>query len=337
MKKSFVTIKDIAKELGVSASTVSRALKDHPDISQRTKDNVVQKAKELGYQPNAIALSLKNRKTKIIGVVIPEIVHHFFSLVISGIEEVAQEEGYNVLISQSNESYQREVHNIKALLGSRVDGILISRTKETTNFEHFFEIERSGIPMVFFDRPCTGITVDNVVIDDKSAAFSAVEHLIKTGCVRIVHLEGPLVLSISKNRLAGYQDALKKYNLPVDETLIFEADNFEKGFKIVEELISNNVSFDAIFATNDLTALGAMSALKKHKMKIPDQVSVFGFTNGLVSRFSEPPLSTIEQNGYLMGYEAAKMLIKHINSEDEIEVIRKIIPTEIIVRETTRK
>ncbi|MFO7864987.1 MAG: LacI family DNA-binding transcriptional regulator [Salinivirgaceae bacterium] len=335
MKKTFITIKDIAQALKIAPSTVSRALKDHPDISQETKDKVVDYAGKMGYQPNSIALSLKSRTSHIIGLVIPEIVHHFFSSVISGIDEVASEAGYNLLISQSNESQVRETHNIHTLMGSRVDGLLISRTKETTDFEHFKQIEKAGVPMVFFDRTCKEVEADNVIIDDKRAAFDATEYLINTGCKTIVHLKGPENLTISHQRLTGYRQALEQHNIPYNEELVFEADDFEKGKKITDQLIIEKKIPQAIFAVNDLTALGAIAALKEAGIRIPEQVSVCGFTNGAISRLSDPPMTTIEQNGFLMGKKAAKMLLERIESEESLPPRTEIIPTKLIVRKST--
>ncbi len=335
MKNSFITIKDIARELGISASTVSRALKDHPDISQKTKDRVVEYAQRMGYQPNSIALSLKSRQSHVIGLIVPEIVHHFFSSVISGIDDVASEAGYNVIISQSNESFEREIHNTKTLLGSRVDGLLVSRTKETTDYEHFRDANKAGVPIVFFDRTCEGVNADNVIIDDKRAAFDAVEYLINTGCKDIVHLKGPENLIISHQRLTGYRQALEKYNVPLKKENVIEADNFEKGKAAMQKLIADKRIPEAIFTVNDITGLGAMMALKEEGLKIPEQVSIVGFTNGIVSRLSDPTLTTIEQNGYLMGKTAAKLLLERIESETELPPRTEIIPTKLIVRNST--
>jgi LacI family transcriptional regulator len=335
MKNTFITIKDIASALNISPSTVSRALKDHPDISQETKDKVVQYAQDMGYQPNSIALSLKSRRSNVIGLIIPEIVHHFFSSVISGIDEVASTAGYNVIISQSNESHEREIHNTRTLLGSRVDGMLISRTKETTDYAHFKHINNAGVPMVFFDRTCQGINADNVIIDDKRAAYDATKYLINTGCKDILHLKGPDSLTISHQRLSGYRHALNDNGIAFKEERVIEADNFEKGVQALQDLINTNNLPQAIFAVNDLTALGAISALKEAGIKVPEQISVVGFTNGMIGRLSEPPLTTIEQNGYLMGKKAAELLLERIKSDEVLPPRTEIIPTKLIVRKST--
>ncbi|MCD4793906.1 MAG: LacI family transcriptional regulator [Bacteroidales bacterium] len=336
MRSLQVTIKDIAKQLGISASTVSRALKDHPDISEKTKIKVKALAKELNYKPNAIALSLQSSKSNIIGIIVPQIVHHFFSTVISGIEEYAGKKGYNVLICQSNESVDKEIINTQTLISSRVDGIIVSRTKNTEDFKHFRNIQNSFIPLVFFDRTCHGLKTDKVIIDDYKAAYEATEYLISTGCKNIVHFSGPENLKISSKRMWGFRDALKKNSIPFKEEYIINADNLEDGQNETEKLIRNNKIPDGIFAVNDMTAAGAINALKKNNIKIPDKVSVIGFTNGLISAITDPPLTTVEQNGYIMGCKSAKLLINRIENIDA-PLISEIIPTKLIIRDTTKK
>lgn len=337
MKHRQITIKDIAKELGISASTVSRALKDHPDISQQTKDKVQELAKKYNYRPNAVALSLRNRKSNIIGVIIPQIIHHFFSSVISGIEDVCSENGYHVMICQSNESYEREVTNTYALMDSQVDGVIISMTKETKEYEHFKDIRRNNVPMVFFDRVCKQLATDQVVIDDFKAAFNAVEHLINIGKTKIIHFAGPQNLEIGYLRRKGYEEALRKYNIPINKSLIYNCDKLEEAKHIITDLIKTKNLPEAIFAVNDSTAIGALSSLNRHKIKIPEEVAIVGFTNGLISTVTEPPLTTVEQNGYLMGQKAAQLLLRRINSKEEIIYKKEIIPTELLIRESTLK
>ncbi len=336
MRSLQVTIKDIAKQLGISASTVSRALKDHPDISEKTKIKVKALAKELNYKPNAIALSLQSSKSNIIGIIVPQIVHHFFSTVISGIEEYAGKKGYNVLICQSNESIDKEITNTQTLISSRVDGIIVSRTKNTEDFKHFRNIQNSFIPLVFFDRTCHGLKTDKVIIDDYKAAYEATEYLIRTGCKNIVHFSGPENLKISSKRMWGFRDALKKNSIPFKEEYIINADNLEDGQNETEKLIRNNKIPDGIFAVNDMTAAGAINALKKYNIKIPDKVSVIGFTNELISAITDPPMTTVEQNGYIMGCKTAELLIKRIENIDA-PFISEIIPTKLIIRDTTKK
>lgn len=331
------TIKDLAKALGISPSTVSRALKDHPDISEKTKKTVVELAKKMKYRPNAIALNLRKNKTNIIGVIIPQIVHYFFSSVISGIEDYAYKKGYSVIVSQSNESVEREIANTNALLTSGVEGVLISKTKQTTDFSHFLEFEYFDIPIVFFDRICPTIKTDKVIVNDEYAAFMAVEHLIKTGCRKIVHFKGPDNLEISKKRLTGFLEAFYEYNLPYDESLIITCDNFENAKIETQKLIDNNVDFDSIFAVNDDSAAGAITTLNKNNIKIPEQVSVFGYSNDLISKIISPKLSTVEQRGYEMGYTATKLLIERIESKTKIRPRTEVVSTKLVLRESTRE
>ncbi|NOZ34014.1 MAG: LacI family transcriptional regulator [Chlorobi bacterium] len=336
MKSHQVTIKDIAKILDISASTVSRALKDHPDISIETKNKVKKLADKLKYKPNAIALSLQSNKSHIIGIIVPQIVHHFFSTVISGIEELAADKGYNIIITQSNESQKKELDNCQTLLSGRVDGMIVSRTKDTENFDHFRNILNTGTPIVFFDRTCHGIKTDKVIIDDYKAAYDATEYLIKTGCKNLLHFAGPKNLKISSKRMWGFADALKRNNLSFNEEMIYSADNFSKGYNLTYELYKNNHLPDGIFTVNDMTAAGTLSALNELKIKVPEEISVFGFTNGIISQITSPSLSTVEQNGYLMGYSAAEILINKIENETT-DIISKIIPTKLIIRNSTKK
>ncbi len=337
MRGSQVTIKDIARELKISPSTVSRALKNHPDISERTKVAVNKLAKKYGYKPNPIALSLLQSKSNIIGVIIPEIVHFFFSSVISGIEDVAFKAGYHVMICQSNESYEREIEAIQALSASRIDGLLISVSKNTYQFEHLKELENIGIPVVFFDRVCEDIETHKVVIDDFHGAFQAVEHLISIGRKRIAHLSGPQNLLIGKKRLEGYLEALKKHNLPIDNELIINCDTFEDALKCTPSLLKMNNRPDAIFAVNDLTAAGSMRIARQYGLNIPDEIAFVGFTNERISRLTEPTLTSIEQHGFEMGQEAMQLLIKRFSTNlEDFKAETKVIKSSLVIRESTK-
>ncbi len=339
MKGHQTTIKDIAKVLGISPSTVSRALKDHPDISPKTKEKVKKLAEQLQYRPNAIALSLKHSKSFTIGLIIPEIIHHFFSSIISGVSDVAYASGYKVMITQSNESYEREVADAQALLASRVDGVLISVSKETTNYEHLKNLEKNGIPMVFFDRAVESISTDKIVVDDVNGAFQAVTHLIEQGCKNIMHLAAPAHLLISKNRLEGYKRALNKANIPFNENLIVQCDTYNGSIGRIENLIkTKEIEFDGVFAVNDATAIGAMRGIKNAGLKVPDDVKVVGFTNGLISLMTEPQLSTIEQHGFEMGQIAARILLNRIDNQDEFYIPEtRVLKTELVIRESSSK
>jgi LacI family transcriptional regulator len=333
MRSSQITIKDIARILGISPSTVSRALKDHPDINSETKKAVNELAGKLKYQPNAVALSLKNSRSNTIGIIIPEIVHYFFSSVISGIEDVASQKGYTVIICQSNESFTREVANAKALLSHRVDGILISISKETQTYDHFNNLQEGGIPLVFFDRVAPGINADQVINDDVEAAYRATRHLIESGCKRIAHFAGPQNLLIGQNRLQGYLDAYNEAGLPIDQQLIIEVDTFEKARNAVGRLFDTGVVFDGIFAVNDMTAIGAMQTIQKRGIKVPEQVAIVGFSDGYLSGITDPHLSSVDQHGYEMGTIAAEMLFHRIlSNEEEYEPEVKVLNADLIVR-----
>lgn len=335
-----VTIKDIARELEISPSTVSRALKDHPDISPKTKKAVNDLAEKLHYQPNSIALSLRKSKTDTIGIIIPEFVHFFFSTVISGIEDVAYEKGYNVIISQSNESYEREVSDTSAMVSHRVDGLLVSMSKETRDISHFKELVERGIPLVFFDRICPELKTNRVMIDDFEAAFKAVEHLISTGKRRIAHLYGDLNLLICKNRYEGYKAALKKYNLPFIEEFASYAGmlELESAKNLMNRILDLPEIPDGVFAHNDVVAYGAMLAIKERGVKIPEECAVIGFSDWQFSSFVEPGLSTISQSGFEMGQEAARLFLDQMENGDENYVPQtKIIPTKLIIRGSTVK
>ena len=334
---SQVTIKDIAKALGISASTVSRALKDHPDISRDTKDAVNELAKKLHYKPNAVALSLKSSKTNTRGVIIPELVHYFFSSVISGIEDVAYDAGYNVMICQSNEKYEREIINAQALSSNRVEGALISISKETQDYAHLQMLEESGIPMVFFDRVPDGFDSDRVIIDDKKAAFNAVCHLIESGCKRIAHLAAPTSLGIGKYRLEGYKEALLKHNIPYLEDYVIVADSFDLAAVATRRLIQLPVPPDGIFTVNDLTAVGAMKTLQKVGILIPDKMAIMGFSAGSYSDITTPTLSSVDQHGYEMGIKAATVLLERIESKREGPGETFFVETNLVIRESTKK
>lgn len=343
MKYNQVTIKDIARELGISPSTVSRALKDHPDISPETKKAVNELADKLNYQPNIVALSLRQSKTNTIGVIIPEIVHFFFSTVISGIEDVANKAGYNVIITQSNELLDREKASIKTLFNSRVDGMLISLSRETNAYDHIDNILAKGVPMVFFDRVYNTINSSKVIVDDLSGAKDATQHLIDQGCKRIAHIEGPPNLDITKQRLEGYLEVLKENNIPVDKDLIVPCPSgtIEEGKSATEKLLKLSNRPDAIFATNDPAAMGAMQAIKEAGLSIPKDIAVVGFSNWIFSALLDPSLSSVDQPGFEMGQEAAKLLIRQIGvkSKDNTEPTpeTKVLKTRLIIRNSSVK
>ncbi len=335
--KRQVTIKDIARELRISASTVSRALQNHPDISKSTKDAVKELAEKYNYKPNAIALSLKLKRSNIIGVMLPEMAHYFFSTVISGIESVANEKGFNIIVCQSNESYEKEIKAIDTFDSARVSGVLASLSKESTKYSHFEKIMEEGTPVVFFDRICPDLKTDRVVVDDYTGAYNAVDYLIKTGCRNIVFYGADENMEITKNRKSGYIDALRANRIPVKEELMFKCDSRAEALELTPILLRHKKRPDAFFTINDSTACGVIHAVKHAGLSIPEDVSVCGFGDGALAQNSDPELTTVEQNGFEMGKEACRLLINRIeNKYDENQVVHKVIRTNLIVRETTR-
>lgn len=337
MKPSHITIKDIAKMLGVSPSTVSRALKDHPDISEETRNLVKTFAEKVKYRPNALALSLRKQKTNTLGLVIPEIVHHFFSSVISGMEDLAYGEGYTMMICQSNENFYREVINLQALLDHRVDGLLVSISKTTREFNHLHNALDSGIPMVFFDRICDELDTDRVITDDFEGARIATTHLIETGCQKILHLAAPRHLLIGKNRYEGYVQALKNHKIPLDENLVLKCDTREEVMSMRQHILTLAPQIDGIFGVNDSTAIAVMQVLQENGYRIPQDISVVGFGDGPIATIASPPLTTVEQKGYEMGREAVRLLIQRLeNPSAMINNQTKIITPSLVRRKTTR-
>ena len=334
-----VTLKQIAKELDVSISTVSKSLRDSPEISEDTRQKVQAFAKLYNYKPNLIALSLKNKKTKTIGIIIPEIVHHFFATVISGIEHVANEHGYNVIVTLSDESFDKEVINMEMLANGSIDGFIMSLSKETQyrkDFHHITEVINQGMPVVMFDRVTNDILCDKVIIDDNLAAYEAVQNLINKGFKKIALITTVDYVSVGKLRTDGYIKALKTNDIKVDENLIVKIEDIDNCSGEIENLISNN-EIDAVFAVNELFAVTAIKAAKNIGIKVPEDLAIIGFTDGIISKYSSPSITTVSQNGIKMGGKAAKMLIERLESEEEEEEHYKteVIETHLIIREST--
>ena len=338
--KRKVTLKQIAKELDVSISTVSKSLKNSSEISEDTRLKVQAFAKLYNYKPNLIALSLKNRKTKTIGIIIPEIIHHFFATIIRGVEQVANKRGYNVMVCLSDESFDKEVLNMELLANGSIDGFIMSLSKETQqkyDYHHIIEVINQGMPVVMFDRVTNDIFCDKVIIDDSLAAFEAVQSLIDKGFKKIGLLTTLDYISVGKLRTEGYIKALVANNLKVDENLIIKIEDAENCSEKIQELIANN-KLDAIFAVNELFAVTAIKNANKLGIKVPEDLSVIGFTDGIISKYSSPSITTVSQNGMKMGEKAAKMLIERLESEEEEEEHYKteIIETHLVVRESTK-
>ncbi len=338
MKRHQTTIIDIAKELNISKSTVSRALTGHPSVNPETRKAVLELAGKMDYQRNMLALSLVTSRSNTLGIIVPEFLTSFFPQVVIGAQEIASKAGYNVIVSQSNESYETEVANSKVMLANRVDGILVSVTKETRNFDHFNVFQRKGIPIVFFNRVCEEMSVPKVVVDDYEGAFRAVEHLIQTGKKRIAHLAGPDSLLISRKRLNGYLDALRKYNLPVIDELIISYDlTVEKAKIYVKHLLELPQPPDALFAINDPTAIEAMQVIKAKGLTMPQDIAVVGFSNDYASALIEPGLTTVAQPIREIGKTAAQLLLEQMDRDiADWKAMTKVLKTELIIRGSSR-
>ena len=331
-----MTIKDIAKILNISASTVSRALKDHPDISEETKAAVRRVAESVNYRPNALALSLRKAKTNIIGVVVPEMTHHFFSSVLSGMDETAFGRGYTTMVCQSGERADREQASLQTLIDSRVDGILLSVSKSTTNNKFINQIVTDGMPVVMYDRTLDGVEVSRVTTDDVSGAYQAVRLMTSHGRKHIALLCGDTGLKVSDNRREGYEKALREAGIVVDPELIIDADTPDKLRANIGRLQSIADKIDGLFAINDDTTVVAMKVLRTAGRRIPQDVEVVGFGDDPIAAIVEPSLTSVEQNGYEMGREAMSLLIDQIESGLVVNrcVTRALVP-KIKEREST--
>jgi len=327
---------DIAKALGLSVSTVSRALKDHPDISAATTQKVKAFAETINYRPNALALSLKLKTSKTIGIIIPEIVHHFFSTIISGIEDIAYNSGYRVMICQTNDDYRREEINTQALLDHRVDGLLVCISKTTTNFDHLKAVFKSHTPMVFLDRVCSEIETDRVTTDDFNGARMVTSHLIEMGCNRILHLGTKPQLLIGQDRQQGYLQALRDHNIHIDPSLLIKCDTPTDVITNKDYILSIAKSIDGIFAVNDFTAVAVMNLLKEEGYRFPYDIAIAGFGDDPIAIISDPPLTTVEQKGFQMGQDAMNMLINRLtNPDDKRAPESKVFNVELKIRKST--
>jgi len=336
--KRKLTLKQIARELDVSVSTVSKALRDSVEISEDTRQKIKAFAKLYNYKPNNIALSLKNRKTKTIGVIIPEIIHHFFTTVISGIEQVANEKGYHVIICMSNNSFDKEVINMELLANGSTDGFIISVAKETQqkgDYHHLQEVIEQGMPMVMFDRVIDEINCDKVIIDDVIGAKEAVQHLIDIKCKNIALISTVDYVSVGKLRTQGYLEALSENGIGINNDLILKVEDFDKSEQEIKQFL-NGKNIDAVFAVNEHFAIYAIKAFTDQGLKVPDDVSVVGFTNGELSKLFNPSLTTVSQHGAEIGAQAARLLIKKLESEEESPVETIIVETELIERNSTK-
>lgn len=341
-----LTLKKIARELDVSISTVSKSLKDNPEISLDTREKVKAFAKLYNYKPNSIALSLKNRKTRTLGVIIPEIVHHFFTTVVSGIEKVANEKGYTVIIGLSNESFEKEVTNMEKLANGSIDGFILSVSRETQlkkDYHHLIETIDQGMPIVLFDRVVPEIACDKVVVDDIEGARKAVSKLLAEGCREVAVISTEDHVNVGALRTAGYIKALKEAGCPINESLILKLkDEYnddaseEKLNARIELFLRDNPGIDGVFAVNEEYALTAMKAARVLGKDIPRKLKVVGFTDGVLSKYANPSLTTVSQHGTQLGEKAAEMLIRRLE-EDNFDPPYQtvVVETKLIEREST--
>ncbi|WP_090124141.1 LacI family DNA-binding transcriptional regulator [Lutibacter oricola] len=337
-----VTLKNIASELGISVTTASKALKNYPDVSPKTRKAVVDLAKKLNYTPNSFAVNLRTKESKIIGLIIPEIVHHFFSSVINAIIKKAEKKGYLVITLQSNESDKLEEKQIDLLLDKRVDGILMSLSNNRKDLSPLKKIIESETPLVLFDKISKVINCSKVIIDDRKAAYSATKHLINSGCKNIAHFRGPLNPQNSIDRFLGYKKAIEDYKLTFDKSLIYTCEKvtYKEGYNFAKQLHLSNKKVDAIFAITDLVAIGAITYFNEANIKIPEQISIIGFSNWFMASVISPSLSTVDQPGNEMGKTALKLLLKEIKATKKgkkIEYKTIVLPTDVICRNSTKK
>ncbi len=331
-----ITINDLAKRLNISASTVSRALRDHPDISKKTKDRVRAIASKTNYQPNLIAQSLQNKRSNNIGVIVPEIRNTFFSTVISGIEDVAYEAGFTIMVCQSNDTFERETINTRALAANRVAGMLVSTSQETIDFSHLKNVIRQGLPIILFDRVVEELKVSKVIVDDFNGAYQAVTHLIETGRKRIAHLTGSNALYVGRKRREGYEAALRDHGLPIrPEYIIAGGYHEEDGRRGAEQLMKLDEMPDGLFAINDPVALGAFLYLQYHRIKIPEQIGIVGFSDNPNASLVRPALTTVHQPAYEMGKTAATLLLEILSGKSPVQEKTVMLDTRLVIREST--
>lgn len=335
--KKKTTIKDIAGVLNISPAAVSKALHDDSRISLKTKEAVKKVAKELNYQPNHLASALRKGKSRLVGVIVPRTNSHFFSSVIENIEEVLNKEGYNIIITQSNESYKKECANIDTLLFTQVDGIIASMANETVNLEYYEKVKATGIPLVLFDRGENDLKVDYIGINDYESSHMIVEHLIQQGCKRIAHIGGYRHTRIFNNRIRGYIDAIKKHHLPFDESLLLESSlTIADGRKKMLHLLSQKNRPDAVYISSDYAALGASQILTEKQIEVPNQIALVGFGNEPFTSMLSPSITSVNQHSAEIGKLAASTFLKHAKSSTLKQSLNKmILDAELIVRDSS--
>lgn len=336
--KKEITIYDIAKALDISAATVSRGLKDHPAIKKETKKKIVETAQKMGYQHNIFASSLRKRRTNTIGVVVPHLNSYFMSSVIAGIEKVANQAGYNLLISQSLESVQKELANVTTMYNSRVDGLLVSLAGDTQNIKHFDFLFKKEIPLIFFDRVFDDPNCTSIIIDNFQAGYDATQHLLDQGCRRIVHISGNLRSNVYADRLKGYKKALEDHQISYNPDLvIIDIRGGQLGIKAAQQILDMETLPDGIFTANDTSAVACMSELKRAGIRVPQDIAVIGFNDDPIARLVDPLLSTVHYPGYEMGELAASTLINRLNKLPATNLNTIVLRHEVVVRESSLK
>jgi len=334
-----VTIYDIARETGVSSATVSRSLKDHPSISGKVKKKIKEKAESMGYRANTFASNLRTKRTYTLGVIVPRLDSNFMSTTLAGIEKVANECGYNLIISQSFETQKKEVANTITLFNSRVDGLIVSLASDTTSMSHFTRFLDKKIPILFFDRVCDDLDCINIVIDNYKIGYEVTKHLIEQGCEKIMHITGNQNRNVYLDRFQGYKSALDEFNLHFNPEMIIECSlSIEDGIRIAHEIIESENRPDGIFIANDACASGCMTTLKANGIRIPEDIAVAGFNNDPISQLVEPKLTTVNYPGLEMGEMVAKLMINHLNGSSNLSITNRIIlRAELLIRDSTLK
>ncbi|MCW5910916.1 MAG: LacI family DNA-binding transcriptional regulator [Cyclobacteriaceae bacterium] len=335
-----ITIYDIAKALNISPATVSRGLKDHPAIRKGTKKKILDAASKMGYQQNTFASNLRRKRSNTIGVIIPRLNSYFMSTVISGMEKVANQSGYNLIISQSQESFKKEIISVKTMYDSRIDGLMVSLAYDTADTEHFEVLLKKRIPIIFFDRVIDHPGCTSIVIDNRQAGYDATHHLLSQGCKRIMHLAGNLSRNVYSDRLEGYKMALAKFNIPFDPSLVISNSLLSEqgGVDAAQEILTMHEKPDGIFASNDTSAVACMRQLKLAGIKIPHDIAVVGFNNDPISKVIDPNLTTVNYPGQEMGEVAAATLVNKLDQSNSPGVNTIVLRHELIIRESsTRK
>ena len=336
------TLKDIANELNISITTVSKALKNYTDVSEKTKNSVLKLAEKLNYKPNSFAVNLRTKESKVIGLIVPDIVHHFFSKIVSAVVKEATKNGYMVITLQSYELFANEKKQIEMLLDKRVDGILISLSNETHSLDHLQKVIDSKIPLVVFDKISKLLNCSKVVINDREAAYNATTHLINLGYKKIAHFRGSLNPQNSIDRFLGYKKALLDHNLEFDNSLVYicpNNDDFNDGYNNAKKLLSNLKDVEAVFAVTDLIAIGALKCFHDNNIKVPEDIAIIGFSDWFMSSVTTPTLSTVHQPASKIGKQAFKLFLEELTAHKNGENYNfktVVLPTKIVPRESTK-